>query len=86
MRGTPGQDFLPSENLSLPGGVAERRDRGGRGSRVEGCRWIVGLGGVTRTGVAGAAGQPFVSLAVAAGSDWRPGAAPTPVFPWLPAG
>lgn len=35
MQGTPGQDFLPSENLSLPGGEAKGRDRsrhGGRGN------------------------------------------------------
>lgn len=36
MRGTPGQDFLPSENLSLPGGEAEGRDRGRQGAGVEG--------------------------------------------------
>lgn len=42
MRGTPGQDFLPSENLSLPGGEAERRVRG---------RQDAGVGGVTGSGL-----------------------------------
>lgn len=43
MRGTPGQDFLPSENLSLPGGEAEGRDRGRQGGAgVEGAAGSLG--------------------------------------------
>lgn len=44
MRGTPGQDFLPSENLSLPGGEAEGRDRGRQGGSgvVEGAAGSLG--------------------------------------------
>lgn len=43
MRGMPGQDFLPSENLSLPGGEAEGRDRGRQGGAgVEGAAGSLG--------------------------------------------